>query len=149
MPWYDQKPVSQAVWPWPRPPTSPPRSRIKPVVFACIGWLVAALLFFGWHHRVMPAIVVVLSTLTLVGGLWIPSLHDALQRALRGFGRAVGQTLTYLTLVPFFYLVFPLARLGLRLRGRDPMARQFPAEEASCWKNVRPRSDREAMRRQG
>lgn len=146
---FKQNPVSRAVWPWTEEEEPRPPSRVKPVVFACIGWSVAALLYFRFHHRVMPSIVAVLSTLTFIGGVWLPPLCRGIERVLRLLGRWIGQALTYLLLVPFFYLVFPFARLGLLLRGKDPMRRAFPTEEPSCWMDHPRREDRDALRRQG
>ena len=146
---FRQNPVSKAVWPWTGTEPPPPPSRIKPVVFACIGWSVAALLYFRFHHRIMPSIVVILSTLTFVGGVWYPPLYEGIQKGLRLLGRIIGQTLTYVLLVPFFYLVFPLARLGLLLKGKDPMHRAFPTDETTYWVDHARKEDREALRRQG
>ena len=146
---FEQNAVSRVVWPWTHEEPPEPPSRVKPVVFALVGWSVAALLFFRFHHRVMPAIVVVLSTLTFVGGVWSPPLYRGIEQALLLIGRGIGRVLTYLLLVPFFYLVFPLAHLGLALRGKDPMDRTFPSRKDSCWVDRARKEDRNALRRQG
>lgn len=46
---------------------------------------------------------------------------------------AAGKGITFLLLVPFFYLVFVPGRLLLALSGRDPLNRRFPSDEPSYW----------------
>jgi hypothetical protein len=57
----------------------------------------------------------------------------AVLRVFRALTRITRVVLTWVVLTPFFFLVCPLARLVLAVRGRDPLRRRFPAPEASCW----------------
>jgi hypothetical protein len=70
---------------------------------------------------------------TLVAGLAAPRAFWALDRFMRRVGHAVGVGLSWLTLMPLFYLVFTPAHGLLKLKGRDPMRRQFPTPDTSCW----------------
>lgn len=80
--------------------------------------------------------IVVLSAGTVLGGAAMLSpfhVHPALQRVLRAFGRGVGRVVTWLLLVPLFYLVFTPFGLLARRGRRDPMARRLDRTVASYW----------------
>ena len=74
-----------------------------------------------------------MGALIAVSGFFLPSLFRAIERLGGRLGHGTGVALTYLLLVPFYFLVFVPARAALALRGKDPMQRRFPAPEASCW----------------
>ncbi len=94
---------------------------------------VAVLAITVWHHRVMGGCVLGLAAATLVVGFCAPKAYRAVQRGLGVFAHWVGRALTWLLLVPFFYLVFTPARVLLFLRGKDPMSRTPDPEAASYW----------------
>ena len=54
-------------------------------------------------------------------------------RAFRTLSRATRVALTWGTLTPFYLLCFVPGRIFLALRGRDPLRREFPARQPSCW----------------
>lgn len=67
------------------------------------------------------------------------------EKILRGFETAgkvlscsIGTLMTWLLLVPVFYVVFVIGHLILKLRGTDPLHRSISAEAASYW--TRPTS---------
>lgn len=147
---FKQNAVSRSVWPWTEPEPEPPApSRLKLVLMTAVAWAVAALLYFKWHHLVMPLIVVALSSANLAGGLWYRPLHDGIMQGFLLLGRLIGWILTGVLLVPFFYLVFAPVRLILLARGKDPMHRKLHPDRASYWIDRPPSGDRETLRRQG
>ena len=80
--------------------------------------------------------------------LFVPPAFAAIEGFGKKLGVWVGTGLTYLLLVPFFYLVFVPGRLVLALMGKDPMQREFPTKEASCWSPRRTKMDEAHYRKQ-
>lgn len=132
-----QQAVVRVVWPWnvPSAPAADPVARLrrKALIQALVMAAVAALLFFGWHHRTMAGVLSALAALNLALGLAAPRAFGAVDRALQRFGGWAGQAMTWILLVPFYYLVFVPARLILLAAGRDPMKRRFPDKLESYW----------------
>ncbi len=59
-----------------------------------------------------------------------------------------GKGLTYLLLVPFFYLFFTPAALILRAQGRDPLHRRFRDKRWTYWISRSPKERDENIDRQ-
>jgi len=136
-----RKAAAVAAWNWPGRATAPaPRapSRAAALAQAAVALAVATWLLFFKKRVILGAVLYGVGTLVLVGGLWLPPLHRALQRGGAWLGRIVGQALTWLLLVPLFYLFFPPARLLLWLRGKDPLRRRWAPSAASYWTARRP-----------
>lgn len=133
---YQQNPVSEAIWPWARAPEAKPRregpSPAGVVARFAVVSAVAALMI-RWGHRVPAAVLFGLGVFILVSGFFLPRAFAAFERLVGLFARGVGLALTWLLLVPFFYLFFVPGRLILRLQGKDPLHRQFPSPEKTCW----------------
>ncbi|HPT16917.1 MAG TPA: hypothetical protein PK388_06515 [Kiritimatiellia bacterium] len=127
--------VMETVWPWWKTPAGQVaescgrRALIQAAILAAVG----AGLRFGLHREIMAGVAWGMGALIAVSGFFLPSLFRALERLGGRLGHGTGVALTYLLLVPFYFLVFVPARAALALRGKDPMQRRFPAPEASCW----------------
>lgn len=107
--------------------------RVKSVVQATV-MVVVGLLIYRWkHHLVGPCIIWSLAGMVLVGGLFAPPLFHAFEKFGARLGIWVGTGLSYLLLVPFYYLVFAPAHLLLKARHIDPMAREFPTKLPTYW----------------
>ena len=145
---YRQNRVSKTTWPWPdgMAPSNeaPPRPWRRAVIQAAVMGAVA--LFFYWkiEKRVAAWVVAGLAGFVLFSGLFVPRVFLGIDRVMRAFGRIVGIALTWVLLVPFFFLCFVPARLILWLRRSDPMNRAFPSGEATYW--VPHRSHRDMSR---
>lgn len=74
-----------------------------------------------------------IGALVLISGLFIPALFARIEQFGKALGIAVGTALTWILLVPMFYLVFLPGRLMLLARGIDPMCRQFPTQLRTYW----------------
>jgi len=74
----------------------------------------------------------------LMSGLFIPSLFRRIEKLGQSLGRAVSVGLTWLLLVPMFWLVFVPGRLILKIRGIDPMCRAFPTDAPTYWVPRKP-----------
>jgi len=95
---------------------------------ACIA---SFLLFI--HHRLLAAIVYSLSLLNLLGGLFIPRLFLLFDKFGKFLAVVFGRVLTWVLLVPFFYLCFVPGRVIMLLLGKDPMRRKLDPDAETYW----------------
>ena len=127
--------VMETVWPWQKPPDgrsaekTGPRALLQAGILAAIG----AGLFWGFHREAMAGVAWTMGALVGLSGLLAPRVFKAIERLGRRLGQGVGIGLTYLLLVPFYFLVFVPAHAVLAFRGKDPMKRQFPSPDETCW----------------
>lgn len=95
--------------------------------------VVGGVLYQGFDHRLAAGIVWALATLLAVGALCAPVILRGFHRLGVWLAHVAGVAMTWLTLVPVYYLVFtPIRLIGL-LRGRDPLQRRRDAAAASYW----------------
>lgn len=114
---------------------------------ALIPFAVAGL--FVWKGRqVAAAVVAGIGALVLLSGLLAPSLFMKIEQGGRWLGKAAGIGLTWLLLVPMFYLVFFPGRLILMMTGNDPMARKFPTKAPTYWIARKPVGSPDEYKRQ-
>lgn len=91
-------------------------------------------MFFLYKGKPVAAgILFGIAALLLVSGFLIPALFRGIERAGQAFGRIVSTALTWILLVPVFLLIFVPGRVILKLRGEDPLCRQFPTGAATYW----------------
>ena len=142
--------VMETVWPWEKIKEGQPADRpgLRALLQAAILAAVGAGLFFGLHHKAMAGVAWGMGALVCISGLWIPRLFLAIEGLGRRLGQGVGVLLTYLLLVPFYFLVFAPAHAVLALRGKDPMNRRFPSPDESCWTPKRPIANRNHYKKQ-
>ena len=147
-----QNAVARAVWPWDKPAAAladgRPRLRRKALIQALVMAAVAALFFFWRGPIVFPAILGGLAAVNLALGLAAPRAFGAIDRGMQAFGRGAGVAVTWLLLVPFFYITFGFARLVLIAARKDPLHRRFPDTAASYWIPHRAASGPDAYRKQ-
>jgi len=136
--------VAQATWPWRDPiTTSLTKSRSgghkrRAIIQAAIMAIVATLLTMVGHKIWLGLAIYSLSAVVIISGFLIPSLFRVLERAGQWLGRMVGIGITWLMLMPFFYLCFAPTRLILKLMGKDPMHRRFERNRSSYWVDHKP-----------
>lgn len=134
---FEQSPVSKVVWPW-----AVDRSAQKPaslwkrgLMQAVSMWCVAAIFFvFGENHW-PGCILSTLGIVVLVLSVAWPKGFTCIEKLALGFGALVGKGLTWLLLVPFYYLFFTVGRLMLLVTKRDPMNRAMSDQQASYWED--------------
>jgi len=134
---FHQNPVSAAIWPWvtqngQATATASRRPWAKLAISAVIGGGVGSYLLWR-DHQVGACIVYSIVGLIVGSGLLCPPLYRRIERVFQAFGSLVGTALTWILLVPFFFLVFPFAHLCLLLRGNDPLTRKFPTDQPTYW----------------
>jgi hypothetical protein len=145
------KNTSQAIWNWKssdrntksaaaRPPLT------GPFIGLAVGATVAAL-FYYFGHFIMTAVVAVISLSLFSCAVFYPRGYRVIQVFLQKFSFLVGQTLTWVLLMPFFYLGFSFGRLMQKMTGKDPMTRDLNQDSNSYWVAHQPVSDKEQYKR--
>ncbi|MBU4211868.1 MAG: hypothetical protein L6437_13405 [Kiritimatiellae bacterium] len=146
--------VVQVTWPWRDPiavSLTTGRSgghKRRAVIQAVIMAAVATLMTMVWHKIWLGLAIYSLSAVVIISGFLIPTLFRALERVGQWLGRMVGIGITWLMLMPFFYLCFAPARLILKLMGKDPMHRRFERNRSSYWVDHKPPSTPQPYTRQ-
>ena len=79
-----------------------------------------------------------IGAMLLISGLFIPALFNRIERFGKAFGHGVSTALTWLIMVPVFFLVFVPGRVILVMRGIDPMCRRFPTDAPTYWVPRKP-----------
>lgn len=130
--------VSNAKWTWKAlgkapAPKKPMSRQVKATIQAVIMSIVGSVLFAYFHHHIAAYIVWFLAALVLVGGLFVPAIFHGFEKFGMLLGKWVGTGLTYMLLVPFFYICFLPGRIIQIITGNDPMTRKFPTKEPSYW----------------
>jgi hypothetical protein len=129
----------KAIWPWReaasrQPQASQQHGNVKgrAILQTSIMAIVAGIFFYR-RHPVPGVILACLAGLVLIGGCFIPSFFLAFEKAGRKFGQWVATGVTWLLLVPFYYLCFVPGRIAILLTGKDPLNRQFPSKATTFW----------------
>lgn len=102
--------------------------------------IVALFMWFklGNHHAAI--VIGSVGAILLVVGLTAPRLLAPLDRAVIWLVSWVGIVMTWLTLVPFFWLCVVPGRLVLLALGKDPMRRKWEPTATSYWTAKQQRS---------
>jgi len=116
---------------------------IQAIVPAAVG-----LIFMLLKKPVTARVLWGISGLILVSGLFIHPLFNLIEQFGRWFGKWAGTVITWVFMVPVFYLVFVPGRLILKLRGIDPMCRKFPTDAKTYWVPRKPVTNMEDYKRQ-
>jgi len=143
---FKQNEVSKAVWPWMKSKEAVKKPEgilhrlaskgfwmevvIQVLVGTLIGWF---LLYHTFGHRVVPYIIWTIGSIMVFTALFMPAVHARIKRGLLWFGVKVGNGVTWIVLVPFFYLCFLPIRLSMKLKGKDPMERKFDPKATTYW----------------
>jgi len=114
---------------------------------ACVPAVIGGLFWYK-GHLIPAAVLAGIALVVLVSGFLVPRVFAVIERFGRWLGHVVGTALTWILLVPMFYLVFVPGRLILKLRGIDPMCRQFPTDAPTYWVSRKPVNSVEDYKRQ-
>lgn len=136
----------KAVWPCCKDAvTAPVGGKTSPAKRATLQFavmLTVGLLFLLWLKKPVTAgIVLGLSGVVLVCGLFIPPAFMAIERFGHNLGKWVATGLTWLLLVPFFYICFVPARIIMAISGKDPLNLKFNSRATTYWIPRKPVTD--------
>lgn len=105
-----------------------------------IRWLIplgiAAMFYVGvWFFDSKLAAYIIAGITTSVFLLSFVSMpaYTAINGVIFKVAALAGTAVTWLLLVPFYYLVFPIGRLGAKLQGKDSLRRAYPYQGESAW----------------
>jgi len=143
---YRQKEVSKAVWHWQEMTGEAGKlsltKKLVSVLGRCLLLALGGMFFLVFFKRLFPAYLIFsLATLILVSGFLLPALFLALVNLEKLLGIWIGRVLTYLMLVPLFYLFFVPAHLISIMSRKDPLNRKFPTDLKTYWVCRPPVSD--------
>lgn len=135
---FEQNPVSKVVWRWQESAENESGAgcagrRIRTLLQCAVMVAIGLALWFKFGRTTMAKVVFGLAGIVLVSGLFVPPAFLAIERFGRMLGRGAAVGLTWLLLVPFYYLTFVPGNILLRLRGKDPLCRRFPTHDSSYW----------------
>jgi len=144
--------VAQVVWPWRTPlqaAVAGSKARRRRALLQCAVTAAIATLLTLWLGRYrLGLFLYCLGAVILTCGFLAPKAFDALERMGQKLAHAVALALTWILLVPFFYLCFAPARLILALMGHDPMQRRFERNRSSYWMDHKPPTSPQPYTRQ-
>ncbi len=93
----------------------------------------AALVFLLLHRIVISIIIFSLSFIILIGIFIAPPVLRFFNKTGKILAELTGRLLTYLLLVPFYFLCFFPGRIILFMLGKDPMKRKFDRSNSTYW----------------
>jgi len=146
--------VEQTVWHWDKPAVSPEiavaaRKRRAFLQFCGMNFIACFIAHVSHaSHLWLPAFICALSLVVLVGGYLVPPIFEAFEKFGKLLAKAVGTGLTYLLLVPFFFVCFVPARFILQAMGKDPLQREWNKDSKTYWADKAPQGDVERYKRQ-
>jgi hypothetical protein len=136
--------ASAAIWRWraaeaPAASGAPaPRVRLRGSLQAAAGAAVG-LAFWWFGSTTVAAIAFALAGLVLISALASPAgLYAMLQRFFDASGRVLGRVMSWIVMVPIFYLFFVPFGTLLRRGRRDRLHRTFDAQAATYWEPHTP-----------
>ena len=113
--------------------------RLRRVLIQCAITAAIATLLTLWLGRYrLGLFLYCLSAVIVVCGFLAPKAFETMERLGQKLAHIVALALTWLLLMPFFYLCFAPARLILKLTGKDPMQRRFERNRRSYWVDHKP-----------
>ncbi len=108
-------------------------ARARVALDAGVMLAVGAVVRWPLNWPVAGTIAMTLGTILLAGAAASPAFAASVLRGKSRFAAAVGMALTWTLLAPLYLVGFSLGHLLLRIAGKDPLCREFPSREPSCW----------------
>lgn len=129
--------AARTIWNWRatgEPEASSHRQpRLRGTIQAAVGVGIGSV-FWWLGHGGLGTVAFTIASLLLLSALFSPhGLYQAIDRALRAFGRWVGRVLSWILLPIIFYLVFFPFGLFFRRNDNDTMKRTFDADADTYW----------------
>jgi hypothetical protein len=132
-----------AIWNWRDPQAQGPppapagKVRIRGSIQAAIVAAIGILLLLWLGLRTVGFVMLGAAAIVFLAALASPrGLYAVLDGLARAIGRRIGRALTWLLLVPLFYLFFLPFGLLFRRGKRDRLKRYFDGEAATYWETL-------------
>ena len=129
--------VTDVVWRWKESaPASAGKPHSKPALRAVIQAVIVGAIggfVLTRGHKGVAIFLISIASFLFVSGLFIPWLFLAFEKFGKKFGQWVGGALTWLLLMPTFFILFFPGRLMLWILKKDPMRLAFPSREETYW----------------
>lgn len=147
---YSQNRVSEAIWPW-QEPLSGRKQALPGLTFSILtllaAWTIGSILYF-YNHTGIAIVAFSISTFVFIASRFFPKVYCFIEGVFQKFSSLVGSVLTWIFLLPFFYICFPIGKMVHILKKKDPMHRKFDLEAASYWQSCKKRDSVEDYKRQ-
>ena len=124
------------------------KSRIRAAISILILSVIASVLYFKYHHVVTACVPAGIAAFLLLCIAFCPRCLKGIEKGLGHFASAVGTAITWILLVPFFYIVFGVLRFILLITRQDPMFRNYDSSVTSYWTDRHRTADRANLERQ-
>lgn len=147
---YIQNKVSETIWPWQRPASEQRKAQptwLFSLVTLSIAWAIGCLLLF-YGHSTIALLAFSISTFVFIASRFFPKVYAAIELIFQKFSVFVGKTITWVLLVPFFYICFSIGKIAQILKRKDPMHRTLEPDSISYWQACDERSSVEDYKRQ-
>ena len=147
---YIQNKVSETIWPWQRPASEQRKAQptwLFSLVTLSIAWTIGCLLLL-YGHSTIALLAFSISTFVFIASRFFPKVYAAIERIFQRFSVFVGKTLTWILLVPFYYVCFSIGKIAQILKKKDPMQRTLEPDSNSYWQACDERSSVEDYKRQ-
>ena len=145
--------VAETVWPWrdaadADKQESPAGRRKRALIESSVAYAIALVLAWRFEKHAMAVVVACIASIGLVGGLFIPPLYTGFKRFFMWFAKVVATAVTWVLLLPFFYICFTCGRVAILLKRKDPLQRAFDPKQGSYWSKRSEIKDAASYRRQ-
>ncbi|MGK0361023.1 MAG: hypothetical protein ACI9U2_003341 [Bradymonadia bacterium] len=103
---------------------APPPPKESGVVGALVKGLIgvgAGALFWYWQWRTLAVVVWSIAGLVTLASVASPSIRDGINRGFALLGKGMGTLVSWIFLVPLFFIGFSAVHLMHKLSGRDPL----------------------------
>ena len=136
---FEQNRVSKTTWNWTASEAvevvknSSSHDRKKVLITTPIAFLIAYCVHRFLHHTTMAWIIVGIASFIAFSAFFLPPVYRAIDRFFQAFARWVGVAMTYLLLVPAFFILFLPVRAVFAMGGKDPMRLKLLPDEPSYW----------------
>ncbi len=134
-----QKQVMDIVWPWKKSveitKVEPSRPALKKLLLELLITVsVGTLFWFAFKEKQVVAVVIfTIASYTFLTGIFVPPFHYAFKRLFQKFAVGVGAAMTWILLLPFFYIFFTIGRISQLIFRKDSMNRACPTEADTYW----------------
>jgi hypothetical protein len=131
--------AAAAIWDWRTPTVKPTREssaaslRTAGIIQASVTATFGALVYYFWSSTIATVIFSIAGIVLFCAVASPTGLYRGVQAFFNALGNATGRVLTWLMLVPLFYLFFFPFGLLLRRGRRDQLKRYYETDKESYW----------------